>query len=102
MCRSNNVIKRTVDYIRMEAISKSKEIEIDTSKSIYDEIVYEDNEGNEIARGKDILLYGEIDFKSKDDLMLIRKKNLINENEWPRRQSGCRTQGDISPSRWYH
>lgn len=82
MCRFNNVVKRTVGYIKMEAITQSKEAEIDASSSFNEkeELVYEDKNGNVIAKGKDILLYGEINFDSKDDIELIKRKNIINED----------------------
>ena len=63
----------------MESITEEEELRIDKSAKYYGEIQFRRKDGAIIA-AKDIYLYGEVDFNNDDDLDLIEKFNLVDEN----------------------
>jgi len=72
------IIKRR-SYVVMEAITEQQENRIDKSKIYYGDIVYKRKDGV-IVQGRDIYLYGEVDFNNPEDISNIERFNLINED----------------------
>ena len=62
----------------MEPITEEQEIRIDKSAKYYGAIRFERKDGV-VVIAKNIYLYGEVNFDNDDDLDLIEKFNLINE-----------------------
>lgn len=63
----------------MEAITEEQEHRIDRSANYYGAIQFERKDGIIVA-AKDIYLYGEINFNNDDDIELIKRFKLINED----------------------
>ena len=62
----------------MEPITEEQEIRIDKSAKYYGAIQFERKDGV-VVIAKNIYLYGEVNFDNDDDLDLIERFNLINE-----------------------
>lgn len=63
----------------MEPITEEQELRIDKSVKYYEAIQFERKDGV-IVVAKDIYLYGEVDFNNNDDLDLIERFKLIDED----------------------
>lgn len=63
----------------MEPITKEQELRIDKSAKYYGAIKFERKDGVIVA-AKDIYLYGEVNFNNDDDLDLIERFKLIDED----------------------
>lgn len=63
----------------MEPITEEQELLIDKSAKYYGAIQFERKDGVIVA-AKDIYLYGEVDFNNDDDLDLIERFKLIDED----------------------
>ena len=74
--RSNNKLDKYEVY--MESITKEKEDEIDNSIDDNDNLSFYKND-ELIAFGKDIILYGVVDFSNNSDIAVLNKYKLINE-----------------------
>lgn len=78
--RSNNIRYKGIDVVRLEAITEKEEERIDHSKAYFDGATTFCKGDKIIAQDKQILMYGEINFESKEDIKLIEKFNLIADN----------------------
>lgn len=65
-----------VELTIMEPITEEQEIRIDKSSDYFGELQYESKHGT--IHQRDIYLYGNIDFNSKDDLSVIKRFNLVD------------------------
>lgn len=63
----------------MEPITEEQELRIDNSVKYYGAIQFKRKDGI-IVMAKDIYLYGEVNFDDDNDLDLIERFNLIDEN----------------------
>lgn len=80
LCRSKD--SKTSFTVIMEAITKEQEARIDNSSKYFGITRYERSDGV-IIKDKDIYMYGEINLNDDNDLNIIEKFNLINDNgEW--------------------
>lgn len=66
--------------IVLEEINEDEELFIDTSIDKYGELLFKRN-NNIIAKNNNILLYGEVNLKSDDDINLINSLNIIDEEK---------------------
>lgn len=68
----------------MEAITKEQEDEIDASKKTFGHLRYyaKINKHTKLVEGKDIFLYGTVNLESKDDIKLLKKSPIANEDPW--------------------
>ena len=64
--------------IIMSPITEQEEKDIDKAEKLTGAIYYKKADGK-IVEAKNIYLYGEVDFTNKDDIALIKKFNLIDE-----------------------
>lgn len=64
----------------MQSITEEQEKRIDNSSKYFGVIRFE-REDKEIIQAKDIYLYGEVDFNSKEDISNIRKFDLIDKSD---------------------
>lgn len=62
----------------MHPITEQEEKDIDKAEKLTGAIYYKKADGK-IVEAKNIYLYGEVDFTNKDDIELIKKFNLIDE-----------------------
>ena len=65
-----------IELTVMESITKEQEIRIDKSSDYFGELQFESKHGT--IQQRNIYLYGEIDFNSKDDLDVIKRFKLID------------------------
>lgn len=76
ICRFKDTYHQCEVY--MEAITEEQEKDIDDSTDEYENLHFiKDNKV--IAKGKEIILYGEVDLNNPIDLNYIQKFNLIDE-----------------------
>ena len=79
ICHFDNIKNRYIVII--EPITEEQEERIDKSKLYYGQLHYEKDDI--IVEGRNIIMYGEINIKDKDDIDLINHFNLINvDGSW--------------------
>lgn len=77
LCRTEFI--KGHSYVVMEAITEKQENHIDKSCIYYGDIVFKRKDGI-IVQGRDIYLYGEVDFNNPEDISNIERFNLINDD----------------------
>lgn len=78
LCRINCIKGKNIG-VYMEAITEQEEKQIDSSVKRNGRLLFKHSSGK-VVEGKDIYLYGEVDFNNDDDISQIEKFNLTDNN----------------------
>ena len=78
LCRINCIKGKNIG-VYMEAITEQEEKQIDSSVKRNGRLLFKHSNGK-VVEGKDIYLYGEVDFNNNDDISQIEKFNLTDDN----------------------
>lgn len=78
LCRTDCVRGKNI-CVYMEAITEQEEKQIDSSVKRHGRLLFKHSNGN-IVEGKDIYLYGKVDFDNDEDVSQIERFNLIDDD----------------------